>query len=73
MDGLGIDLGGVQINCQPGHDGDRKGTQLVRSEVHTEGGHAGETQEDEDVGHAGIRLEAERQGKTYGWGVCFSF
>ena len=71
MDGLGVDLGGVQINCQAGHDGDRNWAQLVRSEVHTEGGHPGETMVDEYVGSAGIGLKGRLQSKTCGWGVCF--
>ena len=71
MDGLRIDLGRVQINCQPGHNGDGEGAQLVRGEVDADGGHAGETQKDEDIGHAGISLKAESQSKTLGWGVCF--
>ena len=73
MDGLGIDLGGVQINCQSGHDGNRKGAQLVRDEVHTEGGHPGEAMVDEYVGHATITLNADLQSKTCGWVSSFSF
>ena len=73
MDGLWVDLDGIQIDRQRGHNDDRKGAQLVRHEVDTEGGHAGDTQVDQDIGRACIGLLPDLQSKSCGWGVCFSF
>ena len=58
MDGLWINLGGVQIHGEPGHDGDGNGAQLVRCEVDADGRHAHKSQEDENISHAGVSLQA---------------